>query len=77
MKSEIVKIEAPNSKQPNYPYLGRFNDGRRVVLFTKNNTGTVIAATPASSFIVGHFGDAWDESAYIPLPPGEAVQLSN
>lgn len=68
-----VKIEEKQDKETTYPCLMRHKTGF-VVLFTKPQTGIVIAESPNTTWKIGIYDEQWDwpvmlEEEWEPSPP--------
>ena len=61
-------IPYANRSHPNYPYLGEhvIGDDKTIVLFTKENTGTVVHGEGTCTHIIGDYSDRWVESNFEP-----------
>lgn len=59
---------------PGYPKLRKHLDTSRVILFTSENSGTVVV--PDSDQRAGKHADDWESSFYTDLPAGSEVTLT-
>jgi hypothetical protein len=66
MKSKVVANPKPTPPPLDYPYVGRSKLGR-VVLFTREDTGTVLAETD-KCYGLGHWSSEWQESNFKRFP---------
>lgn len=58
MLTSKVKTAEEATKPPQFPILGQHYEDSYVVLFTKENEGTVVHQTP-DNFPLGYFSDNW------------------
>lgn len=66
-----------STKNRKYPYLGVSvtGEGALIVLFSSNNTGTVVGVIGSRPNKIGSYSESWVESLFTPF--GGEIKLKN
>ena len=71
-----MKVIKRDSPKISFPTLMKMTGEETIILFTANNTGTVVYADADSVYDIGHYSDGWGAEDYFVPYDGE-LTLSN